>query len=650
MIKKLILPLFLLFLPVALMAQTQSGVVKTRGRLAEDGTVIPGVGLTGASVTVKDGNTVVSGKNGSFKVSLPEKDYYLKEINKSGYIIVDPDFMSQRHSYSREPLLIVMETPAQQIDDRLDAERRIRRTLTLQLRQKEEEIERLKEENRISADDYRKMYQALYEDQESNEDIISDMAGRYSRIDYDQLDSFNEKVSMWILNGELVKADSLIRSKGSLSGRADAILEQQSANAKEEASLNKRLKQLEKKKALTALQRDDLARDCYNMFDIFRLRHEIDSAAHYLEIRASLDTTNATWLTDAAIFAMQYTIDYPKAEQYFDKARIALENEEIPQVIDISSVYADLAVLYRSMGDGEKAVSYYQKSIDVIRDSGLDAPQHLGSSIAMLGAYLSYEGPYEEGIQYLEEALSLMKTGPEESWDFNKIATAYNNMGTGYIRLGLYDKALECFQQSIDLHEAHPSSEIGDGELLAPLINIGSMYSENKEFEKALPYIERAMELTKKSYGEMHPKTASCYGELGYILGMTGHLDEGVEYIHKSIEINTHFYGEVSTEVLPDYNNLGSLYNQNGELELAAKYMEKTLSIVKELGWDNANLGVIFFNCAVVNEKLGNIEKACEFCQNAQDVLERFIPETHPLRIRITEKNEQLKEKRAGLN
>ncbi len=635
---------------MALMAQIQSGVVKTRGRLAEDGTVIPGIGLTGASVTVKGGNTVASGNNGSFKVSLPGKDYYLKEIHKSGYTIVDPDFMNQGHSYSREPLLIVMETPAQQIDDRLDAERRIRRTLTLQLQKKQEEIDRLREENRISAEKYRKMYQALYEDQENNEDIISDMARRYSRIDYDQLDSFNEKVSMWILNGELVKADSLIRSKGSLSGRADIILEQQAANSREEASLNKRLKQLEKKKAMAALQRDDLARDCYNMFEIFRLRHELDSATYYLEMRASLDTANATWLSDAAIFAMQYTIDYPKAEQYFDKARIALENEEVCQVINLSSVYADLGVLYRSMGDGEKAVSYYQKSIDLIKDSGLDAPHLLGSSIAMLGAYLTYEGPYEEGLQYLEEAISLMKTGPEESWDFNEIASAYNNMGSGYKRLGLYDKAMECFQQSIDLHEAHPSSKIGDGELLAPLINICSLYSVNKEFEKARPYIERAMELTKKSYGETHPKTASCYGELGYILAMTGHMDEGVEYIHKSIDINTHFYGEVSTEVLPDYNNLGSLYNQNGELELADKYMQKTLSIVKELGWDNANLGIIYYNCAIVNEKLGNIEKACEFCQNAQDVLERFIPETHPLRIKVAEKNDQLKERMASLN
>ena len=643
--KKFLISLPFLFLSIALSAQIQSGIVKTRGRLAKDGTVIPGVGLTGATVSIKGSNTVVSGSNGSFRVSLPEKEYYLQEIEKAGYTIVDPDFLNQRHSYSREPLLIVMETPAQQIDDRLDAERRIRRTLTLQLQKKQDEIDRLREENRITAEEYRKMYQALYEDQESNEDIISDMVERYSRIDYDQLDSFNEKVAMYILNGELVKADSLIRSKGSLSGRADAILEQQSANAKEEASLSRRLKQLEKKKALAARQRDDLAQDCYNMFDIFRLRHELDSAAFYLDIRASLDTTNASWVTDAAIFAMQYMVDYPKAEQYYDKARHILENEGIPQDIDLSTLYANMGVLYRCMGDGEKAISNYHKSIDLLRKSGLDVPHHLGSSIAMLGSYFTHYGPYEKGIQYLEEAISLMETGPEESWNHNEIAGAYNNMGAGYKRMGDYDKALEYYQHAIDLHEAHPSSGIGGGELLAPLINVGAMYSEIKEFDKALPYIERALELTRQRYGERHPKTANCYGELGYILGVTGHLEEGVKYIKKSIEIDSHFYGEVSTEVLPDYNNLGSLYNQNGELELAAMYMEKTLSIVKALGMDNANLGVIYYNCAVINDKLGNIEKAAEFCQQAQDVLERFIPETHPLRKTVTERNELLKEK-----
>ena len=648
MIKKFLLPIAFLLLQTILMAQTQTGIVKTRGRLTEDGTVIPGVGLSGASVTVKGSNTVVSGKSGTFKVNLPESDYYLKDIQKSGYKVVDPDFLSQRHSYSREPLLIVMETPSQQTDDRLAAERKIRRTLQRQLQEKEDEIERLKEENRISAEEYRTRLLSLYEEQESNEDIISEMAGRYSKIDYDQLDAFNEKVSTYILNGELVKADSLIRSKGNISDRANTILEQQSANAQEAETLNRRIKQLEKKKALTAMQRDDLARDCYSMFDICRLKHDFDSAAYYLEVRASLDTNNVTWLTDVAIFAMMYSIDYQKAEESFLRLIRIEESQETKVISDISILYGNLAQLYRTKGEYELMLEYFQKAIDCLSGYESQYPVTLAIAFNGLGAYYASKGPYEKGIEYLEKAISLITMCPEEERDYNELASVYNNLSSAYRYLADYDKALECLQTSIDIYEKHPSDEMNESSALAPYINTGALYSELKEYEKAIPYTRKGLALSEQRYGQKHPKTAQCLGELGYAVGMSGNFEEGVRLIRQSIDITIYFYGDLAEELMPEYNNIAGLYNEFGDLENAALYLEKILAIQKALEWDNVSLGVIYYNCAVLNDKLGNIEKASEFCQQAQDVLARFIPETHPLWKMVSERNELLKKKLSG--
>ena len=47
-------------------AQNQTGIVKTRGRLKADGTVISGYRLSDAMVTVRGRNTVTSEKDGSF--------------------------------------------------------------------------------------------------------------------------------------------------------------------------------------------------------------------------------------------------------------------------------------------------------------------------------------------------------------------------------------------------------------------------------------------------------------------------------------------------------------------------------------------------------------------------------------------------------
>lgn len=87
------------------------------------------------------------------------------------------------------------------------------------LQQREDEIEQLKEENKISRQEYQQRMNELYSSQEKNEKLISEMAERYSRIDYDQLDEFNRRVSELILNGELAKADSLLNTKGDINAR-----------------------------------------------------------------------------------------------------------------------------------------------------------------------------------------------------------------------------------------------------------------------------------------------------------------------------------------------------------------------------------------------------------------------------------------------
>lgn len=637
----------LLLLQTGLLAQTQSGIVKTRGRLSENGLVIPGIPLTGVSVTIQGANTVITGKNGTFKVPLPNQDYYIQSIQKNGYRLVDQDFLRQSHSYSREPLFIVMETPSQMEEDLLAAEKRIRRTLRRQIQEKEDEIERLKEQNRITAEKYRSMYQELYDSHENDADIIRKMAERYSSIDFDQLDSFNEKITSLILEGELTKADSLIQSKGSINVRTRDILGQQAANAREEASLKHRINQLEKKKNATAILSEDLSRDCYTKFEIFYLRHNIDSAAYYLDVRASLDTTNILRLVDVANFAMLYSINYRKAEEAFLKALQLSESTEVKNISDLSSLYSNLGILYNKMGEKGKALDYYEKSIELLKNEGNEFAFLLGSSYNSIGAYYAQNGPFEKGVEYLKEGIEQMEAGEEREWDYNTIAATYNNLGTAYKHLGDYDKAFESFKQSIDLHEKHPSREVGDGEIMTALVNLGSLYSELNQYEEAIPYFERALDWTRERYGERHPKIAACYSELGFALSQMGSSDKGIELIYKAIEINTHFFGEQSESLTADYNNLATVYYSSGRIDLAAEYMEKVLDISKALNLDSSSLGSIYYNCAVLNDRLGNIEKAAEYCQNALDVLDRFVPKDHPFRETVSKRNDLLKEKLA---
>ena len=131
-------------------AQTQNGVLKTRGRM-ENGKLVPGTPLSGATVQV-DGRQAILVKNGKFSFPVKDGRYTLKSVTKQGYSIVDAEACRQ-YQYSKNPLTIVMEPPEQLRSDQLATERKLRRELQRRIQLREDEIDALnatmEEKNRM---------------------------------------------------------------------------------------------------------------------------------------------------------------------------------------------------------------------------------------------------------------------------------------------------------------------------------------------------------------------------------------------------------------------------------------------------------------------------------------------------------------------
>jgi len=214
--KKLFVLIFSIVIATASFSQTQKGYVKTKGRMV-DGKLVPGEGLKGAVVAVKGRTPVLVNKeSGEFSFPMRDEQFSFDSVKKKGYQLVDAEACARTYKYSNNPIYFVMETPEQQLQDKLNAERKIRRNLQKQLQEREDEIENLKAEQKLTDEEYRQALQKLYQDQENNEQLISDMAKRYSELDYDQLDEFYRQVSYFIENGELTKADSLLNTRGNV--------------------------------------------------------------------------------------------------------------------------------------------------------------------------------------------------------------------------------------------------------------------------------------------------------------------------------------------------------------------------------------------------------------------------------------------------
>ena len=620
-------------------AQTQTGIVKTRGRLV-NGNVIAGQRLSGATVQVKGRNAVVTNANGAFSFPVPSNRFVVQSVKKKGYMLVDPEATARQYAYSSNPLIFVLETPDQLMEDKLANERRIRRTLERQLHAKEDEIEALREQNRITQEEYRKALQELYAQQESNERLISDMAERYSQIDYDQLDEFNQRISDCILNGRLTEADSLLRSKGDMKSRIATIRQEEEIEAAEAAELAQRQENLEKSKAGTKASKEEAARDCYSFYERFLMEHQNDSAAYYLELRASIDTTNVEWLNDAGAFLLDIVSDYPLALEYIQKSlNCALKQQNEKKEL-VAVCYGYLGGFYSTQGDYSKALEYYRMSLDILLDVLGDDHYEVALCYNNIGIIHIKNGNYQLALGFLNKALDIrVSTLDAES---PEIVNSYISMGYLYLEQEEYDRAFYYYNKAIEIETM--ATRKSNPILAATYNNIGAIFSGMDSTFKALEFYKKALDARREIYGDYHPSVASSYNNMGTIFYYEGNYTKALEYYQMALDIRKEIQGNHHPSIAKVYNNIGVVYDDLKNYDKALEYFQMALDInIHVFSTNHPSVATSYINIGVLYINKGDYDKTLEYLQKALCIRERVFGAENPKTQRVREKIDEVK-------
>lgn len=616
---------FILLGSLVFASTTQQGIVKTKGRLNEDQTITKGTPLSDAYVTVQGAQTVSSNKKGLFSLALTSKDYYLKDVNKEGYVLCDADILSRAYAYSPNPLYIVMETPAQQMEDKIFAERKLRRTLQRQLQQREDEIDTLKSRQQISEEEYRQQLQQLYSDQKENERLIAEMAERYASIDYDQLDEFNRQISALILEGKFTEADSLIRTKGDIASRIESLKEHQEKNQQEEQAIKKRLKALEKSKAYEQKELEDITRDCYSLYEIFKMQHKNDSAAYYLELRASLDTMNVDWLSECATFISGYLALYDKALEYENRAMQLWKDFSRGDSMRLAAINLNLASIYYHKHDFDKSIDYYQRGIAILSQDSSSLSDLLFTAYNNLGEELIEIYQFEKAHSYIQKVLN-------GSSNIETLVSAYCNMGTLYI---YYFKdpytALKILQEGYSLFLANPKNFCNfDNTKAKILMLIANAYSSANEYDNAADCYNQALQLFNSIYNTPHPIKATCYLSLGKLYYSKKDYIKSIEFCQKALEIEKHVYGTNDLSIFVVYTMIGMSLQELKEYENAISYYEQAVSIIISIyGADDMHVAVSYTTLGLCNFLKNDFKEAINFYKKAEDIYTKTLGNGH---------------------
>ncbi len=220
----------------------------------------------------------------------------------------------------------------------------------------------------------------------------------------------------------------------------------------------------------------------------------------------------------------------------------------------------------------------------------------------------------EEAQKFATQALEIY----QEIVKLNPKDDAYINMGKSYNYKGEYDKALEYFQKAIELNPKNDDAYSG----------MGVSYYQQKEYDIAIESYQKAIELNPKNDNgyliiggsyynkeeydraleyfqkaiELSPKNDNAYGAMGVYYNNKGEYDKAIEYFQKAIELNPKSYST--------YYNIGFAYNNKEEYDSALEYFQKTIELNPKN--DSAYIGM----GASYHDK-GEYDKALESYQKA---------------------------------
>lgn len=294
-----------------------------------------------------------------------------------------------------------------------------------------------------------------------------------------------------------------------------------------------------------------------------------------------------------------------KAQELFEQRRWVEALEELRAAISINPYnggwFFNIGLTLDEMGRFDEAIDAYHHALE-IDPHDLQALNHLGIDLHRVGNFDEALKTFESIQQidpsfepsYCQRILTYGELGQhdraEEMFYLARLYKehcphCYYNMGCSLADRGLFDKAIYCWQKTLDLDDAHPEVQVriaeafwGKGELesarqhyliglrqdpgnTATLLDLGELLADMGRDEEAGEKFRRAIELAPEE-----PAGYFCHGRW---LVRHGRDEEAIAAFTKVLQLDPTCMGA--------HLRLGELYFRRRELPLARKHLRAEL-------------------------------------------------------------------------
>lgn len=273
---------------------------------------------------------------------------------------------------------------------------------------------------------------------------------------------------------------------------------------------------------------------------------------------------------------------------------------------DIIVTLGNLGSFYRAIRNSQKALDYFHKKNDLLKQKGGGTPRERRDLLYGMGEVHLNIHRLQPAKKYFEECLELyQQEGQGNSMEAIRV---YNALGVVNRTIGAFKLAEEYHQKALVICETIGKQTIPDF-TSATYSALGRLYREMEDFSKATATLQDALELRNKVSPDGNDHTATIHGALGLVYLDQGQIDQAIQQFQQMLGIYERLV-PLNRCVALDY--LSSAYLKKGDLINAEKYALAAIDASKvdsTVIYPNT-LGSSYLNLAEVRKQQGAIAVA----------------------------------------
>ncbi len=307
----------------------------------------------------------------------------------------------------------------------------------------------------------------------------------------------------------------------------------------------------------------------------------------------------------------------------FDQAESALMEalnyfEETKQDTLIAKAYTNLGLLFRSKGDLDTSLSFYEKSLN--KKMKMDDPYGTSSVLGGIGLVYYDKGEFNKSKESFIRAVEYGRISGRSL----ALAHALSNLGLLYSRTGEHDRALKSYLEALEY------SKESEFHVVTASIsnNMANIYYIIGDQARAKEYLTDALEIYRRIGNNLG--IARTLNNLALISQNEKSYQEAISLLGEALQIRKELGNDY--EIVNSLNNLASLYEEMGEIEQALElYLESfeknnTLNDSWNAAYILNNIGLIYLKMNIYSIALERFKEAYEiaFQNDYLDILKNI--------------------------